>query len=456
MSRILIIDDEPAIQDVLGDILRDEGYEVFVAEDGLEGLRLLKTEPVDVVFLDIWLPGKGGIDVLEEIKAEWTDVEVVIISGHATVETAVRAIKLGAYDYLEKPLDLGRVVTIARNAVRLEVLRRENAALRQGQFMEDDMIGETEEMHRIREIVGQSAPSNSRVMILGENGTGKELVARMIHSRSKRSTRPFVEVNCAAIPDNLIESELFGHEKGAFTGAVARRRGKFEIADSGTLFLDEVADMSLEAQAKVLRAVQEMTFERVGGEDQIHVDVRIISATNKDIRREVEEGRFREDLYFRLNVIPLTVPPLRERQEDLPALIKYFHDSLKKGNRDIVSPGFSAAAMKLLTEYSWPGNIRELKNFIERVNILVDESEVTEETARYYLGEAGSRPSAASADREYDSMKLGEARDLFEKRLVERRLEVNGFNIAKTAQAMGVYPSNLHGKIKKYGIEIKK
>ncbi|MCD6342983.1 MAG: sigma 54-interacting transcriptional regulator, partial [Spirochaetaceae bacterium] len=249
---------------------------------------------------------------------------------------------------------------------------------------------------------------------------------------------------------------LFGHEKGAFTGAVARRRGKFEVADSGTLFLDEVADMSLGAQSKVLRAVQEMTFERVGGEDQIKVDVRIISATNKDIRKEVEEGRFREDLYFRLNVIPLSVPPLRERQEDLPALIEYFHKNFKKGHNDVSPPDFSSEAMKLLTEYYWPGNIRELKNFIERVTILVDEAEVTEETARYYLGEAGSRPSSDSSYREYDSMKLGEARDLFEKRLVERRLETNGYNIAKTAQAMGVYPSNLHGKIKKYGIEIKK
>ena len=456
MSRILIIDDEPSIQDVLGDILRDEGYEVLLASDGIEGLRLLTIEPVDVVFLDVWLPGKGGIDVLAEIKDRWADVEVVIISGHATVETAVRAIKLGAYDYLEKPLDIGRVVTIARNALRMEALRRENAALRQGQFLEDEMIGETEAMNRIREIVNQSAPSESRVMILGENGTGKELVARMIHNRSRRSNRPFVEVNCAAIPDNLIESELFGHEKGAFTGAVARRRGKFEVADGGTLFLDEVADMSLEAQAKVLRAVQEMTFERVGGEDQVKVDVRIISATNKDIRREVEEGRFREDLFFRLNVIPLSVPPLRERREDLPALIDYFHKSLKKGQSDLSPTGFSKEAMKLLTDYSWPGNIRELKNFIERVTILVDEAEVSEETARYYLGEASSRPSSDSVNSEYDNMKLVEARDLFEKRLVERRLKANDYNIAKTAQAMGVYPSNLHGKIKKHGIEIKK
>jgi len=456
MSRILVIDDEPSIGEVLGDILRDDGYEVFLAEDGLEGLRVLKTEPVDVVFLDVWLPGKGGIDVLEEIKSGWPDVEVVIISGHATVETAVKAIKLGAYDYLEKPLDMGRVLTIARNAVRMEALKRENAALRQERFLEDEMIGDTEGMRRIREIVDQSAPSDSRVMILGENGTGKELVARMIHTRSARSGRPFVEVNCAAIPDNLIESELFGHEKGAFTGAVARRRGKFEVADGGTLFLDEVADMSQEAQAKVLRAIQEMTFERVGGEEPIHVDVRIISATNKDILREVREGRFREDLYFRLNVIPISVPPLRERRNDLPALIAYFHRRLAGEAAPADPPTFSPEAMTLLGNYAWPGNIRELKNFIERVTILVDESEVSEETARYYLGETGTRSAVSSSDREYDGMKLSEARDLFEKRLVERKLEENGYNVAQTAQSLGVYPSNLHGKIKKHGIEIRK
>ena len=318
------------------------------------------------------------------------------------------------------------------------------------------MIGSTEAMNRIREIVEQSAPSDSRVMILGENGTGKELVARMIHTRSSRSGRPFVEVNCAAIPDNLIESELFGHEKGAFTGAVARRRGKFEAADGGTLFLDEVADMSLEAQAKVLRAVQEQTFERVGGEEPIHVNVRIVSATNKDIRREVDEGRFREDLYFRLAVIPLSVPPLRERTEDLPSLIDYFLSRLESGRGETRKPVFSPAAMALLADYSWPGNIRELKNFIERVTILVDESEVTGETAGFYLGQTGSRPASGSSEPGYDGMKLNEARDLFEKRIIEHRLEEHGFNVARTAQALGVYPSNLHGKIRKHGIEIRK
>ena len=260
-------------------------------------------------------------------------------------------------------------------------------------------------------------------------------------------------MNCAAIPDNLIESELFGHEKGAFTGASARRRGKFEMADGGTLFLDEVADMSLEAQAKVLRAVQEMTFERIGGEEPIHVDVRIISATNKDILEEVRRGRFREDLYFRLNVIPIAVPPLRERPEDLPVLIDYFHGLLSgvPGERSRVR--FSSEAMKRLTVYRWPGNIRELKNFIERVTVMADEAEISAETADYYLGEAGTR---GSPNNEYDSMKLIEARDTFERRLIERRLEANGGNIARTAQDLGIYPSNLHGKIKKFGIEIRK
>lgn len=455
MSSVLIIDDESAIQDVLEGILGDEGYQVHVANDGMEGLRLLKRYPIDIVFLDVWLPGKGGIDVLVEIKAIWPEVEVIIISGHATVETAVKAIKLGAYDYLEKPLDLERVLTLARNSIQLEILKRENAALRKGQFLEDEMIGNTEEMQKIREIVAQSAPSDSRVMILGENGTGKELVARMIHSRSNRSSRPFVEVNCAAIPENLIESELFGHEKGAFTNAVARRRGKFELADGGTLFLDEVADMALEAQAKMLRAIQEMSFERVGGEEQLHVDVRIISATNRNITREIERGNFREDLYFRLNVIPISVPSLRERRDDLPTLIDYFHKKLSDDN-DAPTLRFTDEAMNLLMEYPWPGNIRELKNFIERVSILVDEAEVTEETARYYLGETESRPSKSSLYHEYEGMKLSEAKDLFEKRMVERCLEENGFNISKTAQAMGVYPSNLHGKIRKYKIEIRK
>lgn len=457
MSKILVIDDEITNQTILQDLFIDAGYEVHLAGDGIEGLALLNDEIIDVVFLDIMMPKKGGIEVLEEIKNHWPDIEVVMMSGQTNIDTAVKAIKLGAYDYLEKPLDVSRILTIARNALRFEYLKRENAALRSRQnFQQESFIGETESIRRIREIAEQSASSDSRIMILGENGSGKELVARYIHLRSQRCNKPFIEVNCAAIPDNLIESELFGHEKGAFTGAVSNRRGKFELADRGTLFMDEVADMSLEAQAKVLRVVQEMSFQRVGGEGLIHVDVRIISATNKDIMEEIQSGRFREDLYYRLNVIPLHVPPLRERLEDIPKFIEYFCRTIQGPRKNMDPIQFSDQAFEVLMEYSWPGNIRELKNFIERITILVDEPEITEETVRYYLGDLRLRSPSVVAEGEYDTMKLIEAKDLFESRLIAARLEENSYNIAKTAQTLGVYPSNLHGKIKKHGIAIKK
>ncbi len=455
MSHILVIDDDPSIQDVLTSILKSEGYEVSAAEDGVEGLSILKTEPIDVVFLDFRLPKKGGFEVLETIKYEWPNVEVIIISGHANVKNAVKAIKLGAYDYLEKPLGVERVLTIARNAIRLEALKRENAVLRLGPFL-DEMVGTTEQMHHIREIVNQSAPSDSRVMILGENGTGKELVARMIHARSHRYNRSFVEVNCAAIPDNLIESELFGHEAGSFTGAVTKRRGKFEIADNGTLFLDEVADMSLDAQSKLLRVIQEMTFTRVGGETPIHVDVRIVAATNKDIHSEVKAGRFREDLYFRLNVIPLTVPPLRERRDDIPILIACFQKRLIAEKKNTIQRSFSPEAMQFLMNHIWPGNIRELKNFIERISVLADEPEISLEAAKYYLGEANPDMPASIPDVGYHSMELAEARGNFETHIIAHRLEQNNYNMAQTAQSLGMYPSNLHSKMKKYGIEVRK
>lgn len=454
MSRILLIDDEPSLHEVLKELLEHAGYEVCVAEDGTEGLRLLKIEPVDLVFLDFRLPGKGGFEVLQEIKSNWPDLAVVLMSGHVNVENAVKAIKLGAYDYLEKPLDTGRIFTVVRNAIQLEKLKQENITLQKKQFLEDEMIGETEDMVRIREIIRQSAPSNSRVMILGENGTGKELVARMIHLHSGRSKQNFVEVNCAAIPSHLIESELFGHEKGAFTGALVKRRGKFEMADGGTLFLDEVADMSLDAQAKMLRAIQEMTFERVGGEDPIHVDVRIVSATNKNLLDEIQAGRFREDLYFRLNVIPLTIPSLRERSEDIPALIDYFQRSY--GRNQSAGRSFSPEAMKLIMEYSWPGNIRELKNFIERVLVLVDEAEISEEVAQFYLDERGKNMSGIRLENDYDTMKLSDAKEQFESQVISECLVKHNFNIAQTSQSLGIYPNTLHRKIKKYGIEIRR
>ncbi|HET6486188.1 MAG TPA: sigma-54 dependent transcriptional regulator, partial [Spirochaetia bacterium] len=330
MSTILIIDDEPGIRTVLRDVLQDEGHTVFLAEDGIRGLAELAANPTDLVFLDVWLPSLGGIDVLKRIREEHPDVEVIMISGHANVSLAVQATKMGAYDFLEKPLSLDRTMTVVRNALAMEDLRRENRTLKNSLFMEDRMIGSSTGITAVRELIEQAARSDSRILILGENGTGKELVAREVHARSGRAGGPFVELNCAAIPESLIESELFGHEKGAFTSAVQRRRGKIEAAHRGTLFLDEIADMSLVTQAKVLRVLQEMRFERIGGEESISVDVRVISATNKDMGEQIRKGRFREDLYFRINVVPILVPPLRERLEDMPALVSYFMEKFKR------------------------------------------------------------------------------------------------------------------------------
>jgi two-component system, NtrC family, nitrogen regulation response regulator NtrX len=453
MEKILIIDDEASVREVLKDILSDEGYEVLEAPDGIEGLRIMKTEPIDLVFLDIWLPKMGGIDVLKLIKEEYPVVSVLIISGHANVDLAVKAIKMGAFDFLEKPLDLTKVLTLSRNALELEKLKKENRSLKTARVPDDQMIGESSGIKQIRDIIAQSADSEARVFILGDNGTGKELVARALHNYSSRRMDPFVEVNCAAIPENLIESELFGHEKGAFTGAARQKKGKFELADGGTLFLDEVADMSLAAQAKVLRAIQEMKFDRIGGTDQISVDVRIISATNKDIMREIEEGRFREDLYFRLNVVPIHVPSLKKRIEDLPLLLDHFMKLFTPSGAP--ERRISVEGMAEMSRFPWTGNIRELKNFVERINIMSEESEISADTVVEFLGEQKLTRKSPLLEK-FGTMKLNEARDEFEQILLQDRLETNGYNISRTAQNLGIYPSNLHSKIKKYGLEIKK
>ncbi len=452
MSKILIIDDEPGIRTVLSDIIKDENHKVVTAGDGFEGLTILKEEVIDLVILDVWLPNMGGIDVLKEIKKEYPDIEVIMISGHANIDIAVKAVKLGAYDFLEKPLSLDKIVNLIKNALKLEELKKENNHLKNSIFMKDRMIGSSEQMQKIWTRIKQSAESDAKILITGENGTGKELIAREIHSQSNRSEGPFVEVNCAAIPDTLIESELFGHEKGAFTSAVARRKGKFELAHRGTLFLDEIADMSLSAQAKVLRAIQELKFERIGSEKSITVDIRLIAATNKNISSEVESGRFREDLFYRLNVVPIHSPSLRERISDIEELIEYFMTRFQtQGNR--VSKTISEKGMKLLRAHSWPGNIRELKNFIERINIMTDEEDISEETVKYYLEE--TRETSNQSD-EYSELKLNDAKDKFERQFLIRKLEENSYNISKTAVNLGIYPSNLHGKIKKFGIEIRK
>ena len=453
---ILIIDDEDGIRGVLGDVLQDEGFAVLRAADGPEGVNLLKTEVVDVVFLDVWMPGVGGLDVLRTVREEFPEVPVVMISGHASVDVAVKAVKNGAWDFVEKPLSIDKILAVVNNALKVQELKRENRELKAHLQLEDTMIGECAAMRKVKDLIRQSAVVNSRVMILGENGTGKELVAREIHRQSSRSRRPFIEVNCAAIPDALLESELFGHEKGAFTSAVARRKGRFEQADTGTLFLDEVADMSLSAQAKVLRAVQEGRFERIGGEGSLTVDVRIISATNKDIPTEVAAGRFREDLFYRLNVVPITVPPLRDRKEDLPLLVEYFLRKFRAGSPG-PAPTFSPEGFQVLENHPWPGNIRELKNYLERLSLMVDGPVIGPDDAAAFLGNgAVSETTAASPLAPWLHLGLNEAKDAFECAFIKEKLKENNYNVSRTAQALGLYASNLHTKLKKFAIEVEK
>ncbi len=454
MSTILVIDDEPGIRDVLSDVLKDEGYEILTAEDGLAGLDLLAAHAADLVFLDVWLPNLGGIDVLKRIREQFPEVEVVMISGHASIGLAVQAVKFGAIDFLEKPLSLERVITVARNAVAMQDLRRENRSLRDAVFMEDRMIGSGAGMARVRELIAQAAASDSRILILGENGTGKELVAREIHCQGRRAAGPFVEVNCAAIPENLIESELFGHEKGAFTSAVARRRGKFELAHRGTLFLDEIADMTLTTQAKVLRVLQEMRFERIGGEEPIEVDVRVISATNRDVEALVRERRFREDLFFRINVVPIRVPPLRERLEDLPGLVAYFLEKFKRPSEQ-VPRRMTDEGMAVLSGWRWPGNIRELKNVVERITIMTDEAVISGASVRAFLG-ASEHREGGGLPAEWSGMSLQEARDRFERDLIAAKLAECGGNVARTAEALGMHAGTLHSKMKKLRIVVRK
>jgi two-component system nitrogen regulation response regulator NtrX len=444
LSTILVVDDEQGIREVLRDVLGDEGHRVITVEDGFRALEILEEGTVDLVILDVWLPNMGGIDVLKRIRDGWPEIEVVVISGHANINMAVQAVKIGAFDFLEKPLSLEKTITVVQNALKMEELKRENRSLKQSILFEDEMIGSGEGMRKVQELIDQSADSEARILILGENGTGKELVAREIHRQSRRAQAPFVEVNCASIPETLIESELFGHEKGAFTDAYARRKGKFELANAGTLFLDEIADMSLSTQAKVLRVLQEMKFERIGGEKSISVDVRVIAATNKNIQEEIRAGRFREDLYFRINVIPIFVPPLRDRIEDLVELIDYFMGKFRR-SIDESPRRFSEESLQLLRTYSWPGNI----------NIMTEEKVISADSVRRFLT---SRTDWEKDEllKGFERMKLNEAKDEFEREFLVKKLEENEQNITRTSRALGITPSHLHNKIKKHGIEIKK
>ena len=445
-EHILVVDDEPAIRATLRGVLEDEGYRVTAVASGADALAAVADDGHDLVFLDIWMPGLDGLETLTEIRKLRADATVVMISGHGTIETAVKATRLGAYDFIEKPLSLEKTLLTATRALEHARLARENAALRAKLSERSEIIGGSEIMRRLREQIATAAPSSGRVLIHGENGSGKELVARAIHALSTRSEQAFVEVNCAAIPDELIESELFGHERGAFTGAVARRRGRFEAATGGTIFLDEIGDMSLRTQAKVLRSLEEQAFERVGGKETIKVDVRVIAASNRDLAALITEGRFREDLYYRLNVIPIEVPPLRARKEDIPALVEHFigvfcHENGKPPRQ------LNGEALAYFLNYDWPGNVRELRNMVERLVIMAPRATIGPEDLPPPLRPKDVVDTAAAAPRS-----LREARDNFERSYILAELRAHEWNMTRTAERLGIERSHLYRKIKAYGI----
>ncbi|MDX1583107.1 MAG: sigma-54 dependent transcriptional regulator, partial [Thermoanaerobaculia bacterium] len=412
-----------------------------------EGLSLIRKRAFDLIFLDVWLPGMDGLALIEQLSTAGRLPPVIMISGHGNVETAVRATRLGAYDFLEKPLSLDRVLLSVSHALADRKLRDHVRNLQHATF-DEVLIGESEPMQKLREQIAAAAPTRSRVLITGENGSGKEIVARMLHRESHLSEEPFVDVNCAAIPEELIESELFGHRKGAFTGATEDKKGKFELADGGTLFLDEVGDMSLKTQAKVLRVLQEQQFQRVGGQTVIKVDVRVIAATNKNLNRQIEEGGFRDDLYFRLNVVPIQVPPLRERGDDVIQLAHHFlhHFAMEMGRE---AKTLSGSSEKILCGYDWPGNVRELRNLMERLSILVPRDTIEPKDLDLETGDG------FTAMLESD-LPLKEAREKFEREYILRKLRELGGNVSRTAEALGVERSNLYRKLNAYGIQVER
>ncbi len=463
-ASILIVDDEEAILASLSSILQDEGYEVTTAKSGGEALRIFTTDPPDLAILDIWMPEMDGLETLKRVRELVPTAQVMMMSGHGSIETAVKAIKLGAYDYIEKPLSLENVTLRVKHALEQYRLEEENRSLRTKVQRKFELVGQSAAMQQLRQLIGTAGPTNSRVLIGGENGTGKELVARAIHVQSARADRPFVAVNCAAIPETLIESELFGHEKGSFSGATSMKRGQFEQADGGTLFLDEIGDMSLSTQAKVLRALQEQQFTRVGGTKLLKVDVRVLAASNKDLLKEIEKGQFREDLYYRLNVVPVVVPPLRERREDIPLLVRHFM-KLHAEEQGLRLKEITPEAMSVFQQYDWPGNIRELRNLIERLMIMVPGPVIDTAQANLSLqvrpGGPASAPGVAAAaptvsplfTTHYDSLR--DARNAFEKEYIGRKLREHHWNISRTAEDLKVERSHLHRKIKLLDVEMR-
>lgn len=461
-ESILIVDDEVAILNSLSPILEDEGYQVTVAKNGAEALKTLVSEPPDLMLLDIWMPEMDGLETLKRAREQMPKLLVVMMSGHGSIETAVRAIKLGAYDYIEKPLSLENVTLRIRHALDQRRLEEENQSLRTKVERRFDLVGTSPAMQRLRQLIATAGPTNGRVLISGENGTGKELVARAIHAASPRRDRPFVAVNCAAIPENLIESELLGHERGAFTGATVQKRGQFEQADGGTLFLDEIGDMSLNTQAKVLRVLQEQQFTRVGGTKLIKVDVRVIAASNKDLAQEIGKGNFRDDLFYRLNVLPIDVPPLRERREDIPLLVRHFLQAHAE-EQGLKPKDITPDAVELLKQYDWHGNIRELRNLIERLMIMVPASVIDASHAALFMQvrpaavPVGGQPAASTgsvlAMKQYESLR--DARNAFEREYIGQKLREHHGNVSRTADDLQIERSHLHRKIKLLNIELR-
>lgn len=449
-TKILIIDDEAPIREVFSASLRDEGYHVHTAQDGESGLRAVRDYRPDLVFLDIWMPGSlDGIEVLKKAKQEFPSLEFVMISGHGTIETAVKATKLGAWDFIEKPLSMDKIMIAITNVLQYQSEKQEKEALLSRLRKNIALVGEGPKMVSLKQLIARVAPTQSWILLQGENGAGKELCAQNIHYLSPRASRPFVEVNCANLAEDLIEAELFGYEKGAFIGAEKTQKGKIEMAQGGTLYLDDVCDLSAKAQEKLLRVLQERKFQRTGGGDFIPVDVRVMAATEKNLAEEVKAGRFRDDLYHRINVITLQVPSLRERAEDVPALTKHFADQVARDGGFAIKQ-FSPQAIEAMTTYQWPGNVRELKNFIERVYILTPGEFVDVHDVRF----AGLSVGGGAGVGEH--MNFRDARAQFEKEYLVRKIDENNGNISRTAESIGLERSYLHRKIKAYGIDAHK
>jgi two-component system nitrogen regulation response regulator NtrX len=444
---VLIVDDEPSILQTLSGLLSDEGFEVSTAVNGYEALKIIDAESPDLVLLDIWMPGIDGIETLKEIKKDNPHIQVIIITGHGTIETAVRATKLGAFDLIEKPLSIDKIILAINNALNFRRLEEENKYLRKKTLEKNSINGESPKTRELKKNIAAAAPTDSYILITGENGTGKELVARTIHQLSPRVDQPLIDVNCAAIPEELIESELFGHERGALSGAITKKIGKFELASNGTIFLDEIGDMSLMTQSKILRVLQEQKIQRVGGSRTISINVRVIAASNKNLELEIDQGNFREDLYYRLNVIPIVVPPLRQRIEDIPILVNAFLDEFANQNRGS-RKNITDSALDMLCSYAWPGNVRELKNLIERLVIMVDKDEINSEDIPASYNPAIAKNNAVFGPQFAQLDKFKEARRAFEKEFIRVKLVEHNNNITRTAEAIGVGRSYLHKKIK--------